>query len=463
MATQLSGVLNSLQALKEALELQQQGKAIEARQRYRQILQQEPENANAMHLCGLTYLETGQEGTAITMIKSAINLKPNIPVFHFNLGVASRHFGDFEQAAAATARATELRPSYGEAWQARAELKRFQTVDDPDVVEVLAQLQTPLKRVDKCFFHFAAGKMLDDIGEHYQAWKQYRAGNQLKGAQLDTDVAIARAEKIRTVYSRDYLAQRAGVGAGGFNPIFVVGMPRSGSSLVEQVLASHSLVHGAGELKDIEAVIHTMTKAPDGDSSALIPQEVPDEAWRGYGRSYLGRMASLAGESELRSEGVRTVDKQPFNFFHLGFISHLLPDAKIIHTHRHPLDTLLSCYFQNFANGVEFSFSIEGLADYYRLYRQMMAHWERALPGYIFHLRYEELVSEPERVTRELLDFCELPWEDGCLEFSETERKVTTASSWQVRQPLYQRSVHRYENYEQFLQPWKDQLGDLLD
>ena len=328
---------------------------------------------------------------------------------------------------------------------------------------MLAQLEQPLKAEDQCFFHFAAGKMFDDCGAYDQAWQHYRRGNLLKGVSFDQSQSNERAEKIRSTYTRDYLQQREGVGAKSFKPIFVVGMPRSGSSLTEQVLASHSMVHGAGELKDIEAVINTMTRAPDADSPALMPQEVADEAWVGYGRSYMLRMAGLAGEQGLRPKGKRTVDKQPFNFFHLGFMSHLLPDAKFIHSQRHPLDTLLSCYFQNFANGVEFSFSIEGLASYYRLYRQMMDHWEQALPGRIFHLQYEQLVADPERVTRELLEFCELPWEESCLDFSKTERKVTTASSWQVRQPLYQRSVHRHEKYRDYLQPLIDELGELLD
>jgi tetratricopeptide (TPR) repeat protein len=459
----VSGVLSIKQAIDEALSLQTQGHTLEARKRYQQILQKQPDHASATHLCGLTYLETGEQDIAIAMIKSAIALQPNVAVFHFNLGVAARQHGDFQQATMATARATQIRPEYGEAWQARAELKRYQSADDPDIVEVLAQLEQPLKAEDQCFFHFAAGKMFDDCGAYDQAWQHYRRGNLLKGVSFDQSQSNERAEKIRSTYTRDYLQQREGVGAKSFKPIFVVGMPRSGSSLTEQVLASHSMVHGAGELKDIEAVINTMTRAPDADSPALMPQEVADEAWVGYGRSYMLRMAGLAGEQGLRPKGKRTVDKQPFNFFHLGFMSHLLPDAKFIHSQRHPLDTLLSCYFQNFANGVEFSFSIEGLASYYRLYRQMMDHWEQALPGRIFHLQYEQLVADPERVTRELLEFCELPWEESCLDFSKTERKVTTASSWQVRQPLYQRSVHRHEKYRDYLQPLIDELGELLD
>ena len=186
------------------------------------------------------------------------------------------------------------------------------------------------------------------------------------------------------------------------------------------------------------------------------PGQPPAGLWcRGYAGTYLDNLNTSAGDA-----GLRPVDKQPFNFYHLGLIRFLFPAARFIHTTRDPLDTCLSCYFQNFANGVGFSFDLGHLGEYYRHYRRLMGHWHGVMPGQIHELSYEALVGGPEPVVRKLLEFCELPWDESCLAFATTGRRVTTASSWQVRQPLYQRSVGRHRHYQSHLAPLRKSLGE---
>lgn len=369
-------------------------------------------------------------------------------VFHFNLGVGWRNHGEFEQARDCFARAAELKPDYGEAWAAWVETRH-----NPEAGDVLAaivdQLQQPLEDDNRRFFRFAAGKVSADSGNHQLAFENYRQGNALCQGEWKEQSFASTCEELKSMFTAEFLAQRSDWGQADASPIFIVGMPRSGSSLAEQILASHPQVFGAGELKDIPSIVSAMGKrmTPTQPYPRFVPF-LPKEVFSGFGMSYLTRIAELAPES-----GLWSVDKMPSNFVHVGILRLLFPKARIIHSLRHPLDTCLSCYFQNFSFGQEFSNDLQTLGRYFNEYAGMMQHWHQVMPGQLFDLVYESLVAEPEPVVRALLEFCELPWDERCLDFTGTERRVSTASAWQVRQPLHNRSIGRWRHYREQLAP----------
>ena len=323
------------------------------------------------------------------------------------------------------------------------------------LAHILSQLASDLSEEDRCYFSFAAGKITDDHGDYGAAFRHYREGNRLRAIEWNSGADVALGDSVLRHYDAAEIQRGSELGLADVSPIFIVGMPRSGTSLVEQILASHPQVFGAGELKDISAIADDMQKRvqPAMNYPGFLAH-LPAEAFQGYARAYLDRVAGLAGSADLRG-----VDKQPFNFYHLGFIRQLFPRARIIHTVRDPLDVGLSCYFQNFATGVEFSFDLENIGSYYTIYRRIMDHWDQVMPGAIHELSYADLVADPEPAVRALLEYCELPWDDHCLDFAGTERRVATASAWQVRQSLYQRSVGRHRHYEKYLGPLRAQLS----
>ena len=440
--------------MQSALQLHRSGRFEEAGEIYKQLLARDPNNANAMHLLGLTYLNGSDWRDGAALIEQAITLKPKAPVFHYNLGVAWRNHGEFDAAKSCFLRAIKLRAAYGEAWCSWVETQRY-TEGGADLAHISAQLEGTLDDANRRFFSFAAGKVCDDIGDYAAAFRHYQQGNILTQGVWKGAAFSEACGAVRSTFSEAFLAERVAGGVPEASPIFIVGMPRSGSSLAEQVLASHPQVFGAGELNDIPAMVTEMAKRmkPPQPYPKFVPY-LPANVFAGFGATYLKRVATLA-----QQPGLRSVDKLPSNFLHVGIIRLLFPNAKIIHSGRHPLDTCLSCYFQNFAGGQEYSTDLETLGRYFNEYGHMMAHWRDVLPGQVFGLQYETLVTDPEQTVRGLLDFCELPWNKRCLDFAGTDRRVSTASSWQVRQPLYNRSVGRWRNYEQQLAP----LGAAID
>jgi tetratricopeptide (TPR) repeat protein len=434
--------------VEKALVLHKAGKLADARTIYQRVIEQYSRDASTIHLLGLTWLDTPQWRNGTALIEQAIALKPTTAVFHFNLGVGWRNHGEFDQARASFSRAVELRPDYGEAWAAWVETGRNQE-DGADLATIVAQLQQPMEDDNRRFFRFAAGKVSADSGNHRIAFENYRQGNALCQGNWKEQSFATTCEELKALFTAEFLAQRSDWGVPEASPLFIVGMPRSGSSLAEQILASHPQVFGAGELKDIPSIVGAMGKrmTPPQPYPRFLPF-LPKEVFSGFGMSYLMRIAELAPES-----GLWSVDKMPSNFMHVGTIRLLFPKARIIHSRRHPLDTCLSCYFQNFATGQEFSNDLPTLGRYFNEYAGMLQHWHQVMPGQVFDLDYESLVAEPESAVRALLEFCELPWDDRCLDFTDTERRVSTASAWQVRQPLHNRSIGRWQHYQQQLAP----------
>jgi tetratricopeptide (TPR) repeat protein len=447
--------------LKQALVQHRAGQLSDAEALYQGILNDAPEQPDALHLLGLIRGEQGQEHIGIELIERALRKRPLAAAYHHNIAGLYRRVGEMALAKARFQDAFTLKPDYGEAYQGYAEMVAF-APQDPFLDAVEQQLTDPnLNDQTRCYLHFAAGKYLDDTAEYDQAFKHYESANGL--AARSFSVSKNRQFFQDLVYFQpDLQSIEARGGSVGDQPmpIFVVGMPRSGTSLVEQILASHSRVFGAGELNDLATVSLQLAQtlraqsAPAGmrrDESSRLVQVAVDQARARYLHALRDRDYG---------EGIQwIVDKHPLNFRFLGLLRAMIPGVKIVHVSRHPLDTCLSCFFQNFTKGQDYSFNLTDLGQYYLDYQRLMNHWS-AVPGLNIHtVTYESLLASPQSVIESLLAFCELPFEPACLRFYDTIRTVSTASFNQVRQPIYQTSKARWRHYAQHLGP----LARMLD
>jgi hypothetical protein len=282
------------------------------------------------------------------------------------------------------------------------------------------------------------------------------AGNALKRGQIEYDeaVTLGKLARSRAVFTPELIGRLHGLGDPSPQPVFIVGMPRSGTTLVEQILASHPMVHGAGELKTMNDVVLTV-RGPDGNTIPY-PEFVPSldpAALKAIGARYVALLRELAPQGE------RVTDKMPSNYYFVGLIHLALPNARIIHTMRDPVDTCISCFSKLFTAEQNHTYDLGELGRYYRRYERLMAHWRRVLPaGRMLDVRYEDVVADLESQARRIIDYCGLPWDDRCLSFHQTDRPVRTASATQVRQPIYSSAVGRWKVYEKFLGPLLDEL-----
>jgi tetratricopeptide (TPR) repeat protein len=332
--------------------------------------------------------------------------------------------------------------------------------DDEHASQLIGLLPAASRRQsnDQASIYFAAGKAYADRHQFDRAFAAYKQGNDALRPEYDRASNSDRIARAIEVFTRELLAERCSDGEKSDVPIFIVGMPRTGSTLVEQILASHPAVRGLGEIQLISNVAARI--ASHAQAEIEYPECIPNtpaKVFRGYAGSYL-RAVSHAG-----STAHRVVDKQLGNFAYLGLITLMFRRAKIIHIARHPLDTCLSCFFRRLGHGGEFSYSLEDLGHYYLSYRKIMEHWEQVVPQRIYHLEYERLVADQETVCRDLLNFCQLDWHDGCMQFHTTARSVSTASASQVRRPLYRTAVRRWLPYRDHLKPLIDILGGIAD
>ena len=298
-------------------------------------------------------------------------------------------------------------------------------------------------------FLFAWGKLSDDIGEYDQAFACFRKANEFRRQTRPYLRERQEREQARIceVFSQQRLSAQAGSGSASRVPIFVLGMPRSGTTLTEQIIASHPQVHGAGELKAMYQAVSRHLYSGDGSERQLDADLVTAANLASAAEDYL---ASLPRQWQ---DGEYVTDKMPANFAHIGAIALMFPHAAIVHVRRHPLDTLLSCFQQNFAKEQAFSNDLEDAAHYYKLYRSFMEHWHRVLGDRILDLDYEQLVADPEGQSRRLAEFIGLEWDEAMLSPHEVSRSIRTASQWQVRQPIYRGSVERWRRYERHLEP----------
>lgn len=442
--------------LKAAMDLQVDEKYAEAEDIYRQILNEQPGQPDALHLLGLVRDQQKNSKEALELIEKAISLLPNVASFHHNIAGIYRKTGQMKKAEEGFREAIRLKADYTEAYQGLAEMVTFER-GDPFIEMLNQQLSnSKLSLVKRSYLNFAAGKYYDDIGDFASAFKNYGEGNKNASKTYDSVQFSNQVKDLLYLYDRKYLASLKNTGDNSDLPVFVVGMPRSGTSLVEQILASHSAVYGAGELNDVKRIVRS------GYELSAIKQAWP-KFLPGLEKAQLKKLASeyLHGIRGLVPDASKrkVVDKHPLNFQFIGLILGILPQASIIHTIRHPLDTCLSCFFQNFSRGQEYSFDLKKLGFFYRDYIRLMEHWDQCYPGRILHVHYESLINNQEVEIRRILDYCNLAFEPACLEFYKTERDIQTASFLQVRKPIYKTSKGRWRNYLPQLQ----ELADIID
>jgi tetratricopeptide (TPR) repeat protein len=370
--------------------------------------------------------------------------------------------GSLEQGIDAYRRSIALEPSFGEAWWSLANLKTFRFGPD-EIAAMEARVADPaVKDVDRLHFEFALGKAYEDAGDWSSSFTHYEQANALQRASVkyDPDKNTERLRHLQGVLTRDFFSARAGAGDPSPDPIFIVGLPRAGSTLVEQILASHSQVEGTMELPEIIAIARQLRAASETKAAGAYTDVLAtlDAArLRELGERY------IANTRVYRKTGRPFfIDKMPNNFLHIGMIHLILPNAKIVDARRHPLACCFSNYRQHFASGQRFTYGLEDLGRYYRDYVALMAHFDAVLPGRIHRVVYERMVEDTEAEVRRLLDYCGLPFEAACLRFFENERAVRTPSSEQVRQPIYREAVEQWRHYEPWLGPLKLALGPVL-
>ena len=377
-------------------------------------------------------------------------------------GHALKTAGHTARAIDAYRRALSLQPGFGEVWWSLANLKTFRFSDDDMAVMRAQRARTDLPDEDRLHLDFALGKALEDAGDYAASFAHYRDGNALRSAQLGyrADDTRARVQRLRGAHTAAFFAQRVGLGCDAPDPIFIVGMPRAGSTLLEQILSSHSAVEGTMELPDITSItreLREQARARGADTYHDLLATLDGDALRALGERYLEttRIHRKSGRPFF-------IDKMPNNFAHTGLIHLMLPNAKIIDARRHPLACCFSGFKQHFARGQGFSYGLEDIGRYYHDYVALMAHYDDVLPGRVHRVIYEQLVDDTEAEVRRLLAYCGLPFEDGCLRFFENARPVRTASSEQVRQPIYREGVDHWRHYEPWLEPLKVALGPVL-
>jgi len=428
-----------------------QGKTDEAEQALLRALTLDSGSHDAVNLMGRVAFERGALDEALAHYQAAVALKPDLADACNNMGNALKELGRLAEAKVAYLKAIDLDPTISGTYLNLADCMRF-APGDPYLaaIEALERQPDGLSETDRMHIDFALGKAYGDINDHRRSFAHLLRGNARKRRMTAYDEAATMAlfERTEQAFTAGLIAAKAGLGDPSGVPIFVLGMPRSGTTLVEQILASHPDVHGAGELKNLSAVMDTM-RGPD--NRGTYPDFVPAldaAAIRRIGASYLAQVRALAPAA------ARITDKMPANFFFAGLIHLALPNARIIHTMRDPVDTCISSFSKLFTAEQSHSYDLAELGRYYRRYERLMAHWRHVLPpNRILDVRYEDVVADVEGQARRILAHCDLAWDPRCLAFHKTERPVRTASATQVRQPIYPDSVGRWRVHEEFLGP----------
>jgi tetratricopeptide (TPR) repeat protein len=416
-----------------------------------------PSSHDAVNLMGRIAFERGELKPALAHYRRALALKPDLADAYNNMGNVLKELGKLDAAHKAYLTALELDPKVSGVYVNLADSMTFKP-GDPHLaaMEALAAQADGLSKTDRMQLDFALSKAYADLKDHRRSFEHLLKGTAAKRAMIvyDEPVALALFDRIEQVFTPELIRAKSGGGDFSQVPIFVLGMPRSGTTLVEQILASHPKVHGAGELQTLNDVVLTV-RGPDGNTIPY-PEFVPS-----LDAAALKQIGARYGEllRELAPQGERVTDKMPSNYYFVGLIHLVLPNAKIIHTMRDPVDTCVSCFSKLFTAEQNHTYDLGELGRYYRRYERLMAHWRRVLPpGRMLEVRYEDVVADLEAQARRIIDYCGLPWDDRCLSFHATDRPVRTASATQVRQPIYASAVGRWKVYEEFLRPLLNEL-----
>ena len=443
-----------------AIVLHRQNKSLEALRETESLLATEPHNPGYKNLKAAILARIGDYGQAIDLYDKLLAAHPRQPKIWMSFGHALKTQGREADSIDAYNRSIELQPGLGEAYWSLANLKTVR-FSPARIDSMRTQLQrTDLSDEDRFHLHFAMGKALEDAGDYAESFDHYSRGNSLRrlGIRYSADDVSAQTERGRKLFTPEFFAQRRDYGHPSNAPIFIVGLPRAGSTLIEQILSSHSLVEGTMELPDIPALARSITR---DTGVGRYPEPIAGltaQDCRSLGERYLAETAI-----QRKTTAPFFIDKLPNNFAHLGLIQLILPHARIIDARRHPLGCCFSGFKQHFARGQNFSYGLEDIGRYYHDYVALMAHFDRVMPGRVHRVFYENMIEDTEGEVRRLLEYCGLPFEPGCLRFYENERAVRTASSQQVRQPIYRGGLDQWRHYEPWLQPLKTALGPVLD
>ena len=433
-------------------------KYADARAQVRRLIALDPDNLDYRSLAATVAVGLGEQDAAIAIYQGMLRDAPASPDVQLWLGHALKTVGRLPEAIDAY-RAATSRPDFGDAWWSLANLKSYRFNDDELDRMYAAEAAPATTPDDRVHLRFALGKALEDRGEVGASWEFYASGNALKRGESRYRPEIIETNTSRQieVCTRDFFERRAGWGAPDPDPIFILGLPRSGSTLVEQILASHSRVEGTQELADVQAMVIDM-QGRDGDADnprypGVLAKMGPDD-FRRLGEKYLSDTRVYRGGKPF------FIDKMPNNFRHIGLIRLMLPNARIIDARREPMACCFSNFKQLFAQGQEFTYSLEDIARYYRTYLDLMRHWDHVLPGHVLRVQHEDVVDDLEGSVRRLLEHCGLDFEPACVDFHRTRRSVRTPSSEQVRQPIFRDGLGQWKRFETFLEPLKAALGD---
>ena len=426
------------------------------------LLESAPDNLQFKSLFAIESMQTGDYETALATFDEILEQLPADPVTLTSKGHAHKTCGDYEDAVDAYQAAINSNPHHGEAYYSLANLKVYE-FGDAEIRGMHAQEQNRnLSHMDRVHLNFALGKAYEDKEDFATSFLYYAQGNRLKKFQT-TYKAEQMSEDLKAqqeVCTAELFERRSGTGHAAPDPIFIVGLPRAGSTLLEQILSSHSQVDGTLELPNILSLsqqLRRRARQEEGTKYPAILDELSDEELEAFGKTYID-------DTRIHRQGAPFfIDKMPNNFRHIGLIHMILPQAKIIDARRQPMACCFSGYKQLFAEGQEFTYDLADAGAYYRDYVELMDHWDAVLPGKVLRVHYEDVVADTAGQVRRILDHCGLPYEDACVNFHETRRSVRTPSSEQVRQPIYTSGLEQWRNFEPWLDPLKQALGDVLD
>ena len=445
-----------------AMALYRQNKSAAALQQIDILTASEPRNSGYRNLKAVVLANIGDYQESLELYADVLAKHPDQSKIWMSYGHALATAGRHKDSIAAYRRCIALAPTMGEAYYSLANLKTFR-FDEADVQAMRAHLAgTHINNEDRSQFHFAIGKALEDGGAYAESFEHYAAGNKLKLPRLGYDPTLTSSavQRAKRLFSKEFFSSREDFGAAASDPIFIVGLPRAGSTLIEQILASHSSVEGTMELQDIMAMAAKLGGPRDRGQESAYPEVLAGlraEECRALGDSYIEqtRIQRKTGKPLF-------IDKMPNNFLHIGLISLILPHARIIDARRHPMACCFSGFKQNFAQGQRYTYSLEHIGRYYSDYVELMAHFDEVQPGRIHRIIYENMIEDTEGEVRRLLEYCGLPFEAATLSFYDNDRGVRTASSQQVRKPIFREGIDHWRNFEPWLEPLRQALGEVL-
>ena len=426
------------------------------------LLEKDPKNPQFQSVFAVESMQSGDFDTALSVFESILERLPEDPVTLTSRGHALKTQGQTDAAVDSYRRAINKFPAHGEAYYSLANLKLFRFSDDEITAMEAQDATVGISHMSKTYLNFALGKAYEDKGLIDKSFACYERGNAHKKVQsrYKSSELTAEFKAQAQVFDKAFVARHSDTGCVAPDPIFIVGLPRSGSTLLEQILSSHSQVDGTMELPNMLALAQKLRRGERMSSTNHYPAVLNDlsqQQLAEFGEQFLRETRVHRGSAPF------FIDKMPNNFRHIGLISLILPNAKIIDARRHPMACCFSGFKQLFAEGQEFTYGLEEIGTYYKDYVELMDHWDKVLPDKVLRVQYEDVVADLDTQVRRILDYCGLEFEESCISFYETDRSIRTPSSEQVRQPIYQSGVEQWKNFEIYLDPLKEALGPVLD